>query len=257
VKKRKNIVKFEPLIAGIILLAIWEVLCRAFNIPTYLLPKPSQIITELVEQFQLIVGHSYITLIESVLGLLNALLLGILIAILMNAFDILGRILYPALIISQAVPIIAIAPLILIWFGLGIGPKIGIVTIVCFFPIAVSTFEGFKLVNEDAIDIMKTLKASRFQTYRHVIIPATLPHIFSGLKIAASYCVLGAVVGEWLGADKGLGIYMVRAMGSFRTDRLFVAIFLTVIFSVLIFKVVDKLSKIFLPWVEDNKIQGG
>lgn len=249
-KKQKSTAKFyEPLIAGIIFLMVWEVLCRIFNVPTYLLPKPSQIAMEFLRQFQLIIEHSYITLIESVLGLLNALLFGVLIAILMNAFKILGRILYPALVISQAIPIIAIAPLILIWFGLGIGPKIGIVMIVCFFPIAVSTFEGFKLVDDDAIDIMKTLKATKVQIYKHVIIPSTLPHIFSGLKIAASYCVLGAVIGEWLGADKGLGIYMIRAMGSFRTDRLFVAIFLTVIFSVLIFKIVDMLSKIFLPWI--------
>jgi len=248
---------YEPVLVGIIFLTVWELFCRSFEVPAYLLPMPSRIFGELMDQFWLLMSHSYITLIESASGLLIALIFGVLIAVSMNAFRFLGRVLYPALVISQAIPIVAIAPLILIWFGLGVGPKIGIVTIVCFFPIAVSSFEGFKLVDEDAVDIMKTLKATKFQIYKHVIIPSTLPYIFAGLKIAASYCVLGAVVGEWLGADKGLGVYMVRAMGSFRTDRLFVAIFLTVIFSVLIFKAVDILSKIFIPWIKIDKIQGG
>ncbi|MDI3471964.1 MAG: hypothetical protein PWQ48_245 [Thermotogaceae bacterium] len=257
-KKRRSIVKsLEPFLLIFLLLFVWELICILFRIPIYLLPKPSQVFKELFEQFYLLMQHSIITLIESIAGLIIAMLFGVLIAVIMNAFKPLGRMLYPILVISQAVPIIAIAPLILIWFGLGIGPKIGIVTIVCFFPIAVSSFEGFKLIDTDAIDIMRTLNATKFQIYRHVVLPSTLPYIFSGLKIAASYCVLGAVVGEWLGADKGLGVYMVRAMGAFRTDRLFVAILLTVFFSIIIFKVVDILSEVLLPWVKLKQVQGG
>lgn len=257
-RKRKSIVRFlEPFLVMFFLFLVWETVCIFFRIPVYLLPRPSQVFKELFSQFFLLMRHLIVTLVESTFGLVIAMFFGVLIAVIMNNFKFLGRILYPILIISQAIPIIAIAPLILIWFGLGIGPKIGIVTIVCFFPIAVNSFEGFKLIDTDAIDIMRTLKATKFQIYKHVVLPSTLPYIFSGLKIAASYCVLGAVVGEWLGADKGLGVYMVRAMGAFRTDRLFVAILLTVFFSIIIFKLVDILSGIFLPWVKIKQVQGG
>jgi len=147
-----------------------------------------------------------------------------------------------------AVPLIAIAPVILIWFGLGLFAKTIIVAAVCFFPIAVNAYEGFRTVRLEHIHLLTTFGATRWQRYRHLFVPATLPGIFAGLKIAATYSVLGAVVGEWLGGVRGMGIYMTRALQSFRTDRLFAAIFVVMLTSYCLFKGVSLLGNQLTPW---------
>jgi ABC-type nitrate/sulfonate/bicarbonate transport system permease component len=143
----------------------------------------------------------------------------------------------------------AVAPLILIWFGLGPSAKVLVVAFVCFFPITVNAYEGFRAIDPLYAELLDTLGARRRDVYRHLLVPAALPGIFAGLRIAATYCVLGAVVGEWLGGSRGLGVYMTRALQSFRTDRLFAAIFLVMFASFALFKLVDRIGHALTPWL--------
>lgn len=233
-------------------LGLWQLIVWGLGIPSYLLPTPREIILAVFRDRAVIAGHFYVTMIETAVGLGIAILVGLIIAAFMHRYRFSGEIIYPYLVLSQAIPLIAIAPLILIWFGLGITAKIIIVTFVCFFPIAVNAYEGFQNVDEDMLNLMETLDASRWQRYRHLIIPASLPGIFAGVRIAATYSVLGAVIGEWLGGVKGMGIYMTRALTSFRTDKLFGAIVLVMLASFSFFKLTDLLASYLTPWTRQE-----
>ena len=227
---------------------LWQGVTWIFNVPTYLLPSLTVTLSAVIHDAPFLGQHLATTALETLGGLGLAIALGLLIAVLMNGSRLFSDLIYPHLVLSQAIPLIAIAPIILIWFGLGLFAKILIVAFVCFFPISVNTYEGFRTVSKDFRDLLDTFHASRWQRYRHLYIPATLPGILAGLKIAATYSVLGAVVGEWLGGSSGIGVYMTRALQSFRTDRLFGAIVLVMIMSFAIFKGVDQLGAHLTPW---------
>jgi len=233
-------------------LGLWQLVAWGFEIPGYLLPTPREIVLAVVRDRAVLAEHFYVTLIETTVGLGLATIVGLLIAAFMYRYRFSGEVIYPYLVLSQAIPLIAVAPLILIWFGLGITAKIIIVTFVCFFPIGVNAYEGFQNVDEDMLDLMETLNASRWQRYRHLIIPASLPGIFAGLRVAATYSVLGAVIGEWLGGVRGMGIYMTRALTSFRTDKLFGAIVLVMLASFSFFKLADLLATYLTPWTRQE-----
>ncbi|PLV59209.1 ABC transporter permease [Thermotoga sp. KOL6] len=246
-RRYRNIAKWSFLVVVIL---VWEF----SHVPQYLLPKPTSIVREMISQWKIVIDHSVYTVVEALLGLVIGLLLGVGLAVLMDLFRVIRDVIYPVLIVSQAIPIVAVAPLVVIWFGLEIGTKIGIVAFVTLFPVALNTLEGFRTIDPDALDLFKVMKASKLQMYRYLIVPHTLPYVFSGLKISATYAVVSAVIGEWLGAEKGLGIYMIRAMNTFRADRLFVSVIVVVILSVLIFKLVDFLSRKLTPWFEERRL---
>jgi len=235
----------------VIILTIWQF----SNVPEYLLPKPSTIVNAIVEQWDVLLDHSIFTLGEALTGLILGLVFGTGIASLMYFLKPLAGVLYPVLVLSQAIPIVAVAPLIVIWFGFGYWTKIGTVTFMCFFPIAVSSYEGFRTVDPEALELFKVMKASRYQIMRFLILPHTLPHILSGLKISSAYAVVGAVIAEWLGSEKGLGVYLIRAMNTFRADRLFSSVIIIVFFSLLVFKTVDHISRIITPWLEERRLK--
>jgi len=232
------------------LVAIWEVVSLLPGVPDYVLPSPGATVSVLVADGRLIGSHLAATLVEAVGGLAAAAGLGLLVGAAMNAARALGQVLYVQMVLTQAVPLIAVAPLVLIWFGLGIFAKLVIVAFVCFFPIAVNTYEGFRTVQQAELDLLRTMGATRRQCYRHLYVPATLPGIFAGLKVAATYSVLGAVVGEWLGGTKGMGIYMTRALQSFRTSRLFAAILVVMLASLGLFACVAWVGGRLAPWAE-------
>ncbi len=238
-------------------LGLWQLVVWGLKVPNYLLPTPWEIIKSIVGDAPVLADHLAVTMIETTIGLVLATVVGLLVAALMHRFKFSGEVIYPYLVLSQAVPLIAIAPLILIWFGLGITAKVVIVSFVCFFPIGVNAYEGFQNVDKGMLDLMDTMEASRWQKYRHLIIPASLPGIFAGLRIAATYSVLGAVIGEWLGGVKGMGIYMTRALTSFQTDKLFAAIVLVMLASFSFFKLIDWTAVYLTPWMreEENYVQ--
>jgi len=233
----------------VLFVLLWQAIVSAFQVPGYLLPSPSATIRAIATDASLLARHAEATIVETLAGLGVALALGVTAALAMHRSRALRDLVYPHLVLSQAVPLIAIAPMILIWFGLGPLSKILVVAFVCFFPITVNTYEGFRAVDPAYAELLATFGATWVDRYRHLYVPATLPGILAGAKIAATYSVLGAIVGEWLGGSRGLGVYMTRAQQSFRTDRLFGAILIVMVLSFALFKAVEVIGFVLTPWL--------
>jgi ABC-type nitrate/sulfonate/bicarbonate transport system permease component len=183
-----------------------------------------------------------------VLGLALALLTGVALAAALDLSSWLRRALYPLLVISQTIPILALAPLLIIWFGFGIIPKVFIVALVCFFPIAVNTADGLSGADPELLSLLRAMGASRSQLWTKVRLPASLPYFFSGLRVAATYSVIGAVIGEWVGASQGLGIYMLRSANAFKTPQVFSTIAISSLISLTLFMMVFLVERMLLPW---------
>ncbi|MBE3596439.1 MAG: ABC transporter permease [Hydrogenibacillus sp.] len=238
-----------PSIAAVLAaVSVWEALVRACRVPEWLLPAPSAIVREMWGERAVIADHAQATITEAVIGILTAVGLAVPIATSMALFPLLRQALYPLFVISQTVPIIALAPLIMVWFGYGMLPKVLVVLLVTFFPLSVSLAEGYRQADPRMVQLLWTMGARTGHVFRYVLWPQTLPSFFAGLRIATTYSVTGAVIGEWLGATKGLGVYLVRASKSFQTGRLFAAIAVIVIVSLVFFAVVELLSRWFLRW---------
>jgi ABC-type nitrate/sulfonate/bicarbonate transport system permease component len=231
--------------AGLIL---WESLVHVRDTPAWLLPPPSSIARSLVDDRALLLEHGIATAQAALIGFAIALLVGIGCAIAITSTSVLERSLYPVIIATNAIPVIAIAPLLLIWFGYGLTPKIIVVALICFFPIAVNTIDGLRSVDREMVNLMRSLGAGRWARFRHVRFPSALPYIFSGTRIAAAVSVIGALVGEWVGSSSGLGYLMVRAASQFLTDRVFAAILVAALMGIAMFTVISLLERWLLPW---------
>ena len=221
-------------------------------VPKFMLPSPLDVIRAFIADLPLLVKHSRISLLESFLGLAIGVGLGFLIALLMERYEILHKALYPILIISQTIPTVAIAPLLVLWFGYGIMPKVILIVIVTFFPIVISFLDGFKSVDEDSIKLLRSMNATEFQILRHVKLPGALPYFFAGLRVSASYSVVGAVIAEWLGGFSGLGVYMTRVKKSYSFDKMFAVIFLISGLSLVLMLLVKSLEHISMPWLRSR-----
>ena len=237
-----------PLLLMLLLLVVWQAGTWLTRVPKWLLPSPWQIILAGIEARDLLGQHTWQTLKETWLGLGLSLVVGLGLALLIDFSTLLRRSLYPVLVASQTVPILALAPLLIIWFGYGILPKVVVVALVCFFPVVVSTADGLRAADPDLIALLRAMGANRRQIFVKVRFPGALPSFFSGLKIAITYSVVGAVIGEWVGASRGLGIFMIRSSKNFLTDRVFAAIAVTSLLSILMFGVVLLLERSLLPW---------
>ncbi|AWC31394.1 ABC transporter permease [Bacillus cytotoxicus] len=240
----------------ILLIAIWEGSVSLFHIEPWILPKPSTIIQELIGMKELLLPNITKTLQEVISGLFFAILLGTSIAIMMDVIPIFRLLMNPLLVISQTIPIVVLAPLFIIWFGYGMLPKVMVVILVCFFPIALSILEGFQTVDKSMLKLLQTMRASKWQMYQKVKFPAVLPYFFSGLKIAVTYSVMGAIIGEWLGASEGLGVMLTRATKSFLTARVFGIAAMIVIVTLFLYFIVECMARITAPWIyrkEDRK----
>ncbi len=234
------------LLAALVL--AWELVVRALEVPVYLVPAPTRIARAAYEVRAVLPAHVRTTLTEALAGLAVAAVSGVALAALMASVPFLRRGLYPLLVLSQNVPLVVIAPLIVIWFGFGILPKVLVVAVVGFFPIAVNTVEGLLAADGGMIDLVRSMGGGRWQVLRLVRLPAALPAFFSGLKISATYAVLGAVIGEWVGASSGLGLFITRAQASFRTDRVFVAVLIIAGISIALFALAELLARVVMPW---------
>jgi ABC-type nitrate/sulfonate/bicarbonate transport system permease component len=245
----KKLVKYLPATAVlIVLLLIWQAYTRAGFIDRLVLPPPSDIYSASVLYRAEIWGHTLQTLLETLTGLVLAIILGVVIGTVIFISARLRRAVYPLLVMSQTVPIIALAPLLIIWFGFGLIPKVIIVVLYCFFPIAVSVSDGLVNTPSHLVDLMKSMRASRWQTLRYVQFPATLPSFFSGLKISATFAITGAVVGEYVGAYKGLGIFMQTAAHSRAVSLVFASIFVIILLTLVLLGLVFAAQKIYMPW---------
>lgn len=232
----------------LIVLAAWEAAVRLFQVERWLLPSPSAIGAELVESRDLLLRHTLVTLEEVVIGFALALVVGIAAAMAIAYSRIVERAAYPFVIASQTVPIIAIAPLLLVWIGYGIWPKIIVVVLISFFPIVVNMVDGLKSVDPDMLNMMRSLGAGRRQIFTKVQAPSSLPFLFSGVRVAIALSVIGAVIGEWVGASAGLGYLMTRSAPQFLTERVFAAIFILSVMGVALFALVVLVERLALPW---------
>ncbi|WP_142307498.1 ABC transporter permease [Bacillus pseudomycoides] len=233
----------------ILLIAIWEGSVSLFRIEPWILPKPSTIVQELIGMKDLLLPNTMQTLQEVIIGLFFAILLGTSIAIIMDVIPLFRILINPLLVISQTIPIVVLAPLFIIWFGYGMLPKVIVVILVCFFPIALSILEGFQTVDKNMLKLLQTMRATKWQIYQKVKFPAVLPYFFSGLKIAVTYSVMGAIIGEWLGASEGLGVMLTRATKSFLTARVFGIAAIIVMVTMLLYFIVEFMARLTAPWI--------
>lgn len=255
--KKKNLTllgdKIIPIVFSVMLIIIWQIIVDRGYIQSFTIPAPTQVMTSLVKILPDLKVHIAATIEAASVGFMISILFSIILAILMDNINVARKALYPLLIVSQTVPIIALAPLFVMWFGFGKLPKIIVVILVCFFPIVISLLEGFDSVDKDLLNLLKSMGASRFQIFKLVKFPATMVNFFSGLRIAATYSIMGAVIGEWLGGKAGLGIYMLRVKNSYAYDKMFATIFVIVILSMGVFKIISLVQYLSMPWYRAMK----
>ncbi|GCE47275.1 ABC-type nitrate/sulfonate/bicarbonate transport system permease component [Thermosporothrix hazakensis] len=247
--KLRRIAAFGPaFVVALALLALWEVYVRSGIVTQSVLPSPLAVVQALVDRSDALFAETVQTLLETLLGIVVATVLGLLLALALGLSSLVRQALYPLLVVSQTVPLVALAPLLLIWFGYDIQPKIVLVTLYCFFPITVACADALLSVDPDLIRLLQSMRASNWQILWMVRLPAALPAFFSGLRIAATYSVTGAIVGEYVGAERGLGIYMVKAVNAHATAAVFAAIVITSLLSLFLFVLVSFIERLALPW---------
>lgn len=237
-----------PLLAVVGLLAVWQAVCMAGLVPNFMLPSPVEVVQALVKDFSLLMSHLWTTLAEAAIGLAIGVAVGFAFAVLMDKFETFYLAFDPLLTVSQTIPTVAIAPLLVLWFGYGLLPKVLLVVLTTFFPITVALAGGFRSVDPDQIDLLRTMNASEWQIFRYAKLPAAADQFFSGLRISATYAIVGAVISEWLGGFTGLGVYMTRVRKNFEYDRMFAVIIITSALSLVLMKGVDLLERICMPW---------
>lgn len=237
-----------PLLILILMLGIWELVVRLTDLPAWQLPPPSAIAQSFANDHALLWKHTMVTLKEVLLGFGLALIAGVLVGFAIDTSAILERAIYPLIIASQTIPMVALAPLLLIWFGYGLLPKVLVTALVCFFPIAVNTVDGLRIADREMLSLLKSMGASGAQQIRLVKIPAAMPSLFTGARIAITFSVIGAVFGEMVGASEGLGYLMQRSAAQFQTARVFAAIVILAAMGIGLFIFVTLLERIALPW---------
>ena len=232
-----------PACAVVALLAVWQGACSLGLVPNFMLPSPVQVVTALVADFPLLLSHMWTTLSEAALGLAIGVAVGFVFAVLMDKFETFYLAFDPLLTVSQTIPTVAIAPLLVLWFGYGLMPKVLLVVLTTFFPVTVALASGFRSVDPDQVDLLRTMNATEWQIFRYAKLPAAMEQFFSGLRISATYAIVGAVISEWLGGFTGLGVYMTRVRKSFAYDRMFAVIIITSALSLALMKGVDVLER--------------
>jgi ABC-type nitrate/sulfonate/bicarbonate transport system permease component len=246
-----------PALLLVALIGCWQLVVVARHIQPYLLPAPTRVARAFGGVEGVLRGDVLTTTEEAVLGLLVGAVIGGLLAIAVASVPLARRALYPLLVGSQTIPMIVLAPLLVLWFGYGLTPKVVVVALIVFFPVAVSTVSGLTSVDAEMVDLVRSMGASRRQVLRMVLVPAAVPAFFSGLRISAAYAVAGAVVGEWVGASSGIGLFIDRSKASFRVDRVFVAVVIVAVLSMVLFGIVGLLARIASPWRYASRTDNG
>jgi ABC-type nitrate/sulfonate/bicarbonate transport system permease component len=236
--------------AGLIIILItgWYFIAKVSGISSFILPTPADVIQAGWETRHLLWNAISTTLLATGIGLALALATGVGIAALMDFWPLARRALYPILVVSQTIQILAVAPILIIWFGFGLTPSVLIVVLFCFFPLAVSTADGLTSSDPELIALLRAMGADKRQIWRLVRLPSALPSFFSGLRMAVTYSVVAATIGEWVGGSEGLGMYMLRSKNALATDQVFVAMFITSVLSIALFLLVYLIEKLALPW---------
>lgn len=242
----------RPLLAVVILVALWQLVLTLTGVPRYILPSPIAVGHALIEQRALLAHHASITAIEIVAGLIGGILLGLTTALALARFRTLRRTLLPLLLVSQAIPLFALAPILMLWLGYGLGPKILMAMVIIYFPVASTGYDGLRQTPQGWLDLAQTFELSPRQRLLKVQLPAALPSLASGLRMAASAAPIGAVIGEWVGSSQGLGYLMLNANARLQIDLMFAALVVLVAFALLLYFGVDAILRLTMPWQPDR-----
>lgn len=243
--QRSNLIAATAVIG---ILIFWEITCRVLQIPDFILPAPAQILTVSISKMDILLPHAGVTLLEIQIGILLSLSVAVPLAMLMFRRPAVEKALAPFLIASQAVPVFAIAPLLVVWLGYGLTSKVLMAAIIIFFPITVNLLEGFKSCRREYRILFQLMGAGFFKTMRLLYWPWALPHFFAGLKVGVSVATIGAVIGEWVGAQKGLGYLMIQSNARLRVDMVFAAILWLSLMGVGLWILVGFMERKFIHW---------
>lgn len=242
-----------PVLITIGILVVWQVGIDLLHIPSFLLPKPSAVVVRFFKLWRLVLPHVWITLFEAVAGLVIAGAASILLAVGIVHFKLVQRTVYPYAIATKVIPIIAVAPLLTVWFGFGIQPKIATAVLVSYFPILVNTVKGLQSADRQMVRLMRSLFATRYQIFTKISIKYSLPYIFAGFRISSTLAVIGAIVGEFVGADRGLGFFLVIAQADLDVEKMFVGVALCALLGLILFLLVVVIERYLLFWHESSE----
>ena len=254
-KKLVNLInKYTSAITMIFLLIIWQGAGYLNLLPKYIIPTPTEIIHAFIKNYKTLIFHSKITLIEAIIGLFLGIVIAWLLALIMDSIPAFNKAIYPLLVLTQTIPTIAIAPILVLWLGYGLTPKIVLIILTTTFPIIVSILDGFRNCDKDMITLLKLMNAGKLQILWHVKIPNSLSYFYAGLRVSVSYAFIAAVVAEWLGGFEGLAVYMIKAKKLFEYDTMFAIIILVSIISLLSIQLVKLSEKKIIKWkyIGDN-----
>ncbi|MFC1237330.1 ABC transporter permease [Vibrio sp. F74] len=250
IAKKKHTI--HPLLQGILttclLFGLWQLIVVVFAFPPFILPSPHAVMMKLIQRIDVLLFHTWVTTQEILLGLILGLTMGLFFALQMLLFEPLKRWLLPVLIASQAIPVFAIAPILMLWLGYGIASKVVMAALIIFFPVTTCCYDGLRSTPNGYLDLAKTMSASKWQTLRHIRLPAALPALASGIRVAVVVAPIGAVVGEWVGSSAGLGYLMLQANARMMIDEMFAALFILALFSIALYFITDRLLKRAIHW---------
>ncbi len=246
-RREKFSVVFYPLLAMFVLLVIWELCTLIFNIPEFLLPKPTAVLQSVQQNAELILRESWVTAVEITLGYLLSIAIGIPLALAIFMWPFFSRSIYPILVASQAMPKVAVAPLLIVWFGFGMLPKVLIAFLIAFFPIVINTVMGLTAIEKEKIYLARSMGLNVFDTFFKIRLPNAMPAIFGGLKISITLAVVGAVVGEFVGGNAGLGYQLIVANGAMDTPMLFAFLFGLTLLGIGMFLLVELAERLIVP----------
>lgn len=239
---------FKIILLGALLILLWQSAVSLFALPHYMLPSPLAVFKQLLNNYPMLWQHTHITLLEIVLGLTLGFLLGLGSALLLTLSSPISSFLMPLLVISQAIPVFAIAPLLVLWFGYGMASKIVMTVLIIYFPVTAACYDGLRNTPQAWLDLAQSMRISRINLLCKVRLPAALPSLASGLRIAVSIAPIGAIVGEWVGSSQGLGYLMLHANARMQVDLMFSALLLLILIALLLYFVFDRLLIRLIPW---------
>ena len=249
------ITRLTPFVGIAVFLLVWEIGVRVTKAPAYLIPTPSVIFQTFVAEFPRLAFHGWVTLYEMLLGYALAVVVAIPLAIAITSSDRFDRFAMPTLLFFQVVPKVAVAPLFLVWFGVGVLPKVLVAFLISFFPIVIDAAVGLRSMSSEMRDLARSMGATRLQVFARFRLPTSLPYLFSGLKVAATLAVAGAVVGEFVGADKGLGYLLLVTNSNLETALMFATLFALTIIGLVFFYAVELLEALLIPWHVSHRVR--
>ena len=243
------------MIIGAGLAALWQLIVLFTGVPHYILPGPVAVVKAIFSNWDSLISHALTTLTEIIIGLLLGTILGAASAVSMTASRSLKQWLLPMLVISQAIPVFALAPLLVLWLGYGIGSKVAMAVLIIFFPVTAAFYDGLRSTEPDWLELARVMDATPMSMLRHIRIPAALPSFASGLRVATAVAPIGAVVGEWVGSSSGLGFYMLHANARMRIDVMFAALTILATLALTLYFTVDKMMTKLVYWQKTEETE--